>query len=69
VSFYPFRQEEYLDIVSHWLASFACSPEQIAHARREALQFALERGSRSGRVAWQFAKNWAGAQGKGARAL
>jgi uncharacterized protein len=66
VSFYPFRQEEYLEIVGHWLASFNCTPEQIAHARREALQFALERGSRSGRVAWQFAKNWAGAQGQGA---
>ncbi len=68
VSFYPFRQEEYLDIVAHWLGSFDCSQEQITQARREALQFALERGSRSGRVAWQFAKNWAGAQGKGARA-
>jgi uncharacterized protein len=67
VSFYPFRQEEYLEIVEHWLASFDCTPAQIENARREALQFALERGSRSGRVAWQFAKNWAGAQGQGGR--
>jgi uncharacterized protein len=54
-----------LEIAGHWLASLGCSPKQIASARTEALQFALERGSRSGRVAWQFAKNWAGVHGKG----
>ncbi|MFA7666564.1 MAG: ATP-binding protein [Burkholderiaceae bacterium] len=64
VSFYPFRQEEYLAITGHWLASFGCSPEEIQEARADALRFALERGSRSGRVAWQFAKDWAGQNGR-----
>ncbi|MFP5406618.1 MAG: ATP-binding protein [Gammaproteobacteria bacterium] len=68
VSFYPFRQEEYLAIIGHWLASFGCSPEEIAAARADALRFALERGSRSGRVAWQFAKDWAGQHGHAAGA-
>lgn len=60
LSFYPPRQEEYLAIVSHWLAHFGLGPKEIALARSEALIWALERGSRSGRVAWQFAKHWAG---------
>jgi predicted AAA+ superfamily ATPase len=60
LSFYPFRQDDYLAIAGHWLASFGCTPEQIAAARPEALQWALQRGSRSGRVAWQFAKDYAG---------
>ena len=60
LSFYPFRQDDYLDIVGHWLASFGCTPGQIAGARAEALRWALGRGSRSGRVAWQFAKDYAG---------
>jgi predicted AAA+ superfamily ATPase len=60
LSFYPFRQDDYLGIAGHWLASFGCTPEQIAAARPEALQWALQRGSRSGRVAWQFAKDYAG---------
>jgi hypothetical protein len=60
VAFYPFRQDDYLDIVAHWLASFGCDARGIAAARGDALRFALERGSRSGRVAWQFAKDWAG---------
>ncbi len=60
VSFYPFRQEEYLDIVAHWLAHFGCAANEIDDARGDALRFALERGSRSGRVAWQFARDWSG---------
>lgn len=60
LSFYPFRQDDYLAIAAHWLASFGCTPEQIDAARPEALQWALQRGSRSGRVAWQFAKDYAG---------
>jgi predicted AAA+ superfamily ATPase len=60
LSFYPFRQDDYLDIVGHWLQSFGCTPEQIAAARGDALRWALGRGSRSGRVAWQFAKDYAG---------
>ncbi|MDX3906817.1 MAG: ATP-binding protein [Pigmentiphaga sp.] len=60
LSFYPFKQDDYLDIVAHWLRELGCSEESIAQARTEALQWTLERGSRSGRVAWQFAKDWAG---------
>jgi predicted AAA+ superfamily ATPase len=60
LSFYPFKQDDYLDIVGHWLASFGCTPEQIEAARADALRWALGRGSRSGRVAWQFAKDYAG---------
>ena len=68
VSFYPFRQDDYLAITGHWLARFGCAPAQIEAARGDALRFALERGSRSGRVAWQFARDWAGSHAmKGAR--
>ena len=58
LSFYPFKQDDYLDIVSHWLRTLGCSEANIAEARTEALQWALERGSRSGRVAWHFARDW-----------
>ncbi len=60
LSFYPFSQDSYLAICAHWLASFGCSAAQIEAARPEALRWALQRGSRSGRVAWQFAKDYAG---------
>lgn len=63
VSFYPFSQEEYLTIVGQWLASFGVSAEAIAAARPGALVWALERGSRSGRVAYQFARDYAGRHG------
>jgi predicted AAA+ superfamily ATPase len=60
VSFYPFTQDEYLTIVAQWLQSFGIVPAAIEAARPQALVWALERGSRSGRVAWQFARNYAG---------
>jgi predicted AAA+ superfamily ATPase len=60
VSFYPFNQDEYLAIVGQWLSALGIAPERIAAARAEALLWALERGSRSGRVAYQFAKDFAG---------
>ena len=63
LSFYPFKQDDYLDIVAHWLRELGCSEESIARSRMSALQWTLERGSRSGRVAWQFAKDWAGKEG------
>ena len=59
LSFYPFAQDDYLDIVNHWLQTQGCPAPQIEAARTEALQWALERGSRSGRVARQFARDWA----------
>ncbi|MFT5589750.1 MAG: putative AAA+ superfamily ATPase [Bradyrhizobium sp.] len=60
VSFYPFKQDDYLAIAGHWLVHFGCSPEQVLAARGDALRWALQRGSRSGRVAWQFARDFAG---------
>jgi len=63
VSFYPFDQDEYLEIVRSWLAHFGCSAHEAEEARAEALQWALQRGSRSGRVAYQFARDWAGRRG------
>jgi predicted AAA+ superfamily ATPase len=60
LSFYPFKQDDYLAIVGHWLASFGCDAAQVEAARGDALRWALQRGSRSGRVAWQFAKDYAG---------
>jgi hypothetical protein len=59
VSFYPFDQDQYLDAVRQWLTYFGVV-EMIPAAREAALRWALERGSRSGRVAWQFARDWAG---------
>ena len=60
VSFYPFSQDEYLAIVAQWLSSLGASAAQIEAAKPEALVWALERGSRSGRVAYQFAKDYSG---------
>jgi predicted AAA+ superfamily ATPase len=60
VSFYPFSQDEYLSIVAQWLSSFGVSPADIEAAKPASLVWALERGSRSGRVAFQFARDYAG---------
>lgn len=64
VSFYPFDQDEYLEIVAHWLKTLGCGPREAQAAREEALQWSLQRGSRSGRVAYQFARDWAGKHAK-----
>jgi len=63
LSFYPFKQDDYLEIVAHWLTRLGCTPDQIDAARADALRFALQRGSRSGRVANQFARAWVGEHG------
>ncbi len=60
VSFYPFSQDEYLTIVAQWLSSFGVTAEAISAAKPASLVWALERGSRSGRVAYQFARDYAG---------
>lgn len=59
LSFYPFNQDQYLTIVNYWLKRLGCPEEQIEASRTEALQWALQRGSRSGRVASHFARDWA----------
>jgi len=63
ISFYPFSQEAYLLIVDQWLSSLGVPRDLITKARPEALVWALERGSRSGRVAFQFARDFAGRLG------
>ncbi len=60
ISFYPFSQPEYLAIVAQWLRHFGVAESAIDQARQPSLVWALERGSRSGRVAYQFARDWAG---------
>jgi predicted AAA+ superfamily ATPase len=62
VTFYPFDQDEYLDIVQHWLKTLGAKWSDAV--REEALQWSLQRGSRSGRVAYQFARDWAGRHSK-----
>lgn len=59
LSFYPFKQDDYLDIVYHWLRELGCPESSVLESRTEALQWSLERGSRSGRIAYQFARDWA----------
>ena len=67
ISFYPFTQEEYFAAVKAWLRFHAVpvpdSGAALDELHRAAVQFALQRGSRSGRVAWQFARAQAGARG------
>src|SRR5260221_6435141 len=62
VTFYPFDQDEYLAIVAHWLKTLGA---QLSDAAREqTLQWSLQRCSRSGLVAFQFARDWGGSQAK-----
>jgi uncharacterized protein len=62
ISFYPFSQDDYLAVYAHWARQFGISDATIAGCEREALNWSLSRGSRSGRVAWQFARDLAGRQ-------
>lgn len=62
ISFYPFSQDDYLAVFAHWARQFGIGDAVIAASEREALNWALSRGSRSGRVAWQFARDLAGRQ-------
>lgn len=61
LSFYPFGQDEYLEIVYHWLVKQNIPIGEREEMERAAIQFATQRGSRSGRVAKQFANEWADA--------
>ncbi len=65
LSFYPFDQEQYLDIAGHWVETLGGTPSE--ESRRAALLWSLERGFRSGRVAWQFARDWVGRKARAGR--
>lgn len=65
LSFYPFSQDDYLAIVQYWLGKLSHPQGLDEQTRKLALQWALTRGSRSGRVAWQFARDWVGRQAGG----
>jgi predicted AAA+ superfamily ATPase len=67
-SFYPFDQDEYLEIVDVWIKHFEAQGAGTEPAHKAAVQWSLARGSRSGRVAWQFARDWAGKQKMEAKA-
>lgn len=58
LAFYPFTQDEYLAAVEHWLEKYRVTINE--EIRIEACAFATQRGSRSGRVAVQFARDVAG---------
>jgi len=60
ISFYPFTQDEYIAVAAHWLAHHGWQQGMTDEVRTSALQWSLMRGSRSGRVAGQFAKDWCG---------
>jgi len=60
ISFHPFDQDRYLEIAGHWVERLGVQVSDRAALEREALQWALARGSRSGRVAWHFARDFAG---------
>ena len=60
ISFHPFTQDQYLTLVRHWCARLGSAPADWAPVETAALQWALRRGSRSGRTAWQFARDWTG---------
>lgn len=62
ISFYPFSQDDYLNIAYNWLRYLGVNESVIDKCERDALNWALSRGSRSGRVAWQFACDLAGNQ-------
>ncbi|WP_295886473.1 ATP-binding protein [uncultured Thiohalocapsa sp.] len=60
LSFQPFTQGQYLAVCRHWLTRLGAAAVDGPDVERAALQWALRRGSRSGRTAYQFARDRAG---------
>ena len=60
LSFHPFNQDQYIEIVTYWLKKLDEKITIEETVIKASLKWALERGSRSGRSAWQFAKDWIG---------
>lgn len=61
LGFHPCDQQEYMAMIEGYLAAFKLAPQ--ADWRPDALEWAKTRGNRSGRTAWQFVVNLAGAMG------
>jgi predicted AAA+ superfamily ATPase len=61
VSFHAMDQDSYLAIARHWAGRLG-APASGEDFERAALQWSLGRGARNGRVAWQFARDWAGSR-------
>lgn len=62
LAFHPFNQDAYLRIVDHWLQQLNVIIDNRESMQKDALRWALLHGSRSGRSAWQFARDFAGKQ-------
>ncbi|WP_165664545.1 ATP-binding protein [Metapseudomonas otitidis] len=64
LSFYPFTQEHFLAVVRHWISSLAATAglewAWDETLEKEAIRWALGRGNRNGRCAYQFARQWVG---------
>ena len=64
LSFYPFSQEHYLDVVRHWIRALAdkagLSWSWDEALEKDAIRWATARGNRNGRCAYQFARQWVG---------
>jgi uncharacterized protein len=65
VSFHSMDQVTYLAIACHWASALGAPPDDSFE--RTALQWSQSRGARNGRVAWQFARDWAGRSRPGKR--
>ena len=62
LAFHSFNQEQYIKIVDYWIKQLNKQVEDTQKLRKDALRWALEHGSRSGRTAFQFARDWCGKQ-------
>jgi predicted AAA+ superfamily ATPase len=66
LSFYPFNQEHFLDVVKHWVSQHAAKAglawQWDEPLEKAAIRWALARGNRNGRCAYQFARDWVGLQ-------
>lgn len=66
LSFYPFTQEHFLDVVRHWVEVHAAQAgltwQWNETLEKAAIRWALGRGNRNGRCAYQFARDWVGLQ-------
>src|SRR5690606_18941950 len=64
LSFYPFSQEHYLNVVRHWIGSLAAQAgldwEWSEALEKDAIRWATARGNRNGRCAYQYARQWVG---------